>query len=59
MQHTIALEGVGVFGTNTAGTTTAQTTSVYTPTLPTFQFRYGATDRFDFGIRAGNLAPRG
>lgn len=64
MQHTIALEGIGAFGSNVptttgTGTTTTTSTSIYSPTLPTYQFRYGATDRFDFGIRAGNLTMLG
>ena len=60
IQHTVAIEGIGAFGgattsTNSSGTTSTST-SAYLPSLPTYQLRYGVAERFDLGVRLGNLS---
>lgn len=49
IQHSVAIEGVGVAGSS-AG---------FSPTLPTYQFRYGITDNLEFGARLSNLVMPG
>jgi hypothetical protein len=50
MQHTLAVEGIGVLGSSKS------TGSGFLPTLPTYQLRYGVAERFDLGVRLGNLS---
>lgn len=49
IQHSIAIEGVGVAGSSTG----------FSPTLPTYQFRYGLADRVELGARLSNLVMPG
>lgn len=50
IQHTVALEAIG------AGSSRG---SVVLPTLPTYQLRYGISDRLDVGARINNLTSIG
>lgn len=49
IQHTLAAEVIGAAG-HTSGAF---------PTLPTYQVRFGLTDRLDLGLRLGNLSMPG
>lgn len=53
VQHTIALEGVGVLGAPDP------VPNFVLPTLPTYQLRVGVADGFDIGVRAAQLSSLG
>lgn len=50
IQHTVALEGLGA---------SVRGATVFVPTLPTYQLRYGLTDRIDIAGRISNLTSIG
>ncbi len=52
VQHTVALEGIRFSAENRSG----DESSFTSPTLPTYQLRYGVSDDVDFGVRVANLS---
>ena len=57
VQHTIALEGVGIVGADGGGGVVDP--NFILPTLPTYQLRVGVVDGFDIGVRAAQLTSLG
>jgi hypothetical protein len=63
IQHTLAVDTIGFMSpsrsvTTATGTTTTSDARFY-PNAPTYQLRYGLTDRVDLGFRLGNLTSPG
>src|SRR5689334_14085157 len=57
--HTIAAEGFGTMEREFQGGLPVRDRFVATPTMPTYQLRYGLAESADVGFRVANLASAG